>query len=146
MKVRETQSVAETEAFGAELAAQAERGWVIGLSGDLGAGKTAFVRGFARGLGFPGRVHSPTFALLNEYRGGRLPIHHLDLYRLGSAEEVRGAGLEVYLDRPEGVALVEWIGRWGGGEQAAGAGRLRHLSFQHIDEQRRRIEYDDSGA
>lgn len=146
MKALETHSVEETEALGAELAAEAQAGWVIGLSGELGAGKTAFVRGFARGMGYLGRVHSPTFALLNEYRGGRLPIHHLDLYRLGSVEEVRGAGLDEYLERPEGVALVEWIGRWIDGGQPGRARGFRHLSFQHIDEQRRRIEYDDSGA
>lgn len=109
-----THSVTETEALAARLALTAERGWVIGLEGDLGAGKTAFARGFARGLGVEGRVHSPTFALLHEYAGGRWPVHHLDLYRLNSPEDAVGAGLEEYLTRPPGITLVEWAKRWTG--------------------------------
>ena len=72
MTILKSNSVAETEALGESLARTVPTGWVIGLSGELGAGKTAFVRGFARGLGCPARAHSPTFALLNEYEGGRL--------------------------------------------------------------------------
>ena len=60
----------------------------------------------------PARVQSPTFALVNEYRGGRLPLFHLDLYRLATRDEIIAAGLEAYLDRPRGVAVVEWIERW----------------------------------
>lgn len=138
-------SVAETEAFGESLAHAAGRGGVIGLSGDLGAGKTALVRGFARGLGCTGRVHSPTFALLNEYEGGRLRLFHLDLYRLNSPEEVHGAGLEEYLHQPDGVALVEWIERWCG-DAAAGPGKLRRLFLRSLGETLREINYDDAGA
>lgn len=141
-------SVAETEAFGESLARSAQGGWVIGLSGDLGAGKTALVRGFARGLGCTGRVHSPTFALLNEYEGGRLRLFHLDLYRLNSPDEVHGAGLEEYLHQPDGVAVVEWIERWTDGAASAaadGTEKLRRLYLTTLGETVREIVYDDAG-
>ena len=93
MLITQTHSVAETEAAGESFARGVQPGWVIGLSGDLGAGKTAFVRGFARGLGFTGRVHSPTFALLNQYEGGRLSLFHLDLYRLDTRAQIAGAAI-----------------------------------------------------
>lgn len=102
----------ETTGIGEAWGREAQRGWVIGLRGDLGAGKTQLVKGIARGLGCAERVHSPTFALLNEYSGGRLPLFHIDLYRLESREEVIGAGLEDYLTNPDGVTVVEWIDRW----------------------------------
>ncbi|MBI3879239.1 MAG: tRNA (adenosine(37)-N6)-threonylcarbamoyltransferase complex ATPase subunit type 1 TsaE, partial [Verrucomicrobia bacterium] len=91
-------SPAETEALGETWGRAAQRGWVIALSGDLGAGKTQLVRGLARGLGCVARVHSPTFTLLNQYEGGRLPLFHLDLYRLNSPAEIIAAGLESYLE------------------------------------------------
>src|SRR6478735_7690914 len=109
MTLLTSNSPEETAAIGESWGRQAHSGWVIGLMGDLGAGKTQFVKGFARGLGYAGRVASPTFALVNEYSGGRLPLHHLDLYRLDTPEQIRGAGLEEYLFRPDGVAVVEWI-------------------------------------
>ena len=146
MTVHRSHSVAETEAFGESLARTAERGCIIGLSGDLGAGKTALVRGFARGLGCTGRVHSPTFALLNEYEGGRLRLFHLDLYRLNSPDEVHGAGLEEYLHQPDGVAVVEWIERWCGDAPATGSGKLRRLYLRSLGETVREITYDDAGA
>jgi tRNA threonylcarbamoyladenosine biosynthesis protein TsaE len=102
----------ETEALAASWSQRATPGLVIGLLGELGAGKTRWARGFAKGLGYAGRVHSPTFALLNEYSGGRLPIYHLDLYRLENPEQVQGAGLEEYLPNRDGVTLVEWLERW----------------------------------
>ena len=104
-------SPAETETLGAEWGRTAERGLVVGLTGELGAGKTQLVKGLARGLGIPTRVHSPTFALINEYAGGRLRLFHLDLYRLETPEQIRAAGLEEYL-RPDGVAVVEWAEKW----------------------------------
>jgi tRNA threonylcarbamoyladenosine biosynthesis protein TsaE len=106
-----SRSAEETEALAAVRSTQAAPRLVVGLIGDLGAGKTHWARGFARGLGFPGRVHSPTFALLHEY-AGRWPIYHLDLYRLESPEQVFGAGLEEYLPSRDGVTIVEWIERW----------------------------------
>ncbi|MGN8874751.1 tRNA (adenosine(37)-N6)-threonylcarbamoyltransferase complex ATPase subunit type 1 TsaE [Pseudoflavonifractor sp. HCP28S3_F10] len=100
-------SVAETEALGEELARRLEPGAVVAFSGDLGAGKTAFVRGMARGLGIGERVTSPTFTIVNEYEGGRLPLFHFDMYRLGSADELYDIGWEDYLVRG-GVCAVEW--------------------------------------
>lgn len=107
-------SVEETEALGAELAGRLEPGDVVAFTGDLGAGKTAFVRGLARGLGIPDRVTSPTFTIVNEYEGGRLPLFHFDMYRLGSADELYDIGWEDYLARG-GVCAVEWS------EQVSGA-------------------------
>ena len=100
-------SVEETEALGAELAGRLEPGDVVAFTGDLGAGKTAFVRGMAQGLGIPQRVTSPTFAIVNEYEGGRLPLFHFDMYRLNSADDLFDIGWEDYLSRG-GVCAVEW--------------------------------------
>ena len=102
-----TNSPAETEAVGETLAGRLEPGTVIAFTGDLGAGKTAFVRGLARGLGITERVTSPTFTIVNEYEGGRLPLFHFDMYRLGSADELFDIGWEDYLARG-GVCAVEW--------------------------------------
>ena len=102
-----TNSPAETEAAGAALAAQMKPGGVIAFTGDLGAGKPAFTRGLARGLGVEERVTSPTFTIVNEYEGGRLPLFHFDMYRLGSADELFDIGWEDYLARG-GVCAVEW--------------------------------------
>src|SRR6266576_1465391 len=107
-------SPAETESVGEEWGRAALSGWVIGLSGDLGAGKTQLLKGLARGLGAVDRIHSPTFALINEYDSGRLPLFHLDLYRLDTRDQIIGAGLEPYFYRPPGVTVVEWAERWFG--------------------------------
>ena len=87
-------SPAETEALGEALAARLTAGTVVAFTGDLGAGKTAFTRGLARGLGVPDRVTSPTFTIVNEYEGGRLPLFHFDMYRLGSSDELFDIGWE----------------------------------------------------
>ena len=100
-------SAQETEALGERLAARLRPGDVIAYTGDLGAGKTAFTRGLARGLGVADRVTSPTFTIVNEYEGGRLPLFHFDMYRLGSADELFDIGWEDYLCRG-GVCAVEW--------------------------------------
>ena len=100
-------SVEETERLGAAMAEKLPAGSVVAFSGDLGAGKTAFVRGMARGLGVTERVTSPTFTIVNEYEGGRLPLFHFDLYRLGSADELFDIGWEDYLARG-GICAVEW--------------------------------------
>ena len=97
----------ETEALGERLAAHLHPGDVIAYTGDLGAGKTAFTRGLARGLGVTDRVTSPTFTIVNEYEGGRLPLFHFDLYRMDSPEELFDIGWEDYLARG-GVCAVEW--------------------------------------
>ena len=136
------------EAWGRE----SQRGWVIGLSGDLGTGKTQLVKGLAHGLGCSARIHSPTFALVNEYNGGRLPLFHLDLYRLNRREDVFAAGLDDYLLNPEGVTVVEWIERWMPEVQSpkSKAHGLRNITrmvwFETIGEMERRINYEDSGT
>ena len=102
-----TNSPRETEAVGAALAKVLKPGTVIAYRGDLGAGKTAFTRGLARGLGYQEPVTSPTYTIVNEYLGGRLPLFHFDMYRLGSAEDLWDIGWEDYLERG-GICAVEW--------------------------------------
>ena len=101
-----THSERETEAAGAALAAKLPDGAVVAMYGELGSGKTAFVRGMARGMGIGCRVSSPTFTIVNEYEGERTLIH-FDMYRLGSADELWGIGWDDYLDRGA-VCAVEW--------------------------------------
>ena len=146
-------SPAATEALGEQFGRAAGRGWVIALSGDLGAGKTQFVRGVARGLEISSRVHSPTFTLVNEYSGGRLKLFHLDLYRLETAEQIFSAGIEEFLE-PDGVSVIEWAERllekhptsniqhptskWPNGWQ--------RVQIEVVSETERKIIYDDLGA
>jgi tRNA threonylcarbamoyladenosine biosynthesis protein TsaE len=96
----------ETRAIGARLGARLEPGAVVALIGELGAGKTCFLQGVAEGLGVTGEVTSPTFVLVNEYRG-RLPVHHLDAYRTESLTELVDIGVEEMF-HGDGVTLVEW--------------------------------------
>lgn len=100
-------NVTETEALGRQLAAHLHSGDVVAFFGDLGAGKTAFTRGLARGLGCNELVTSPTYTIVNEYLGGRLPLFHFDMYRLRSSEDLWDIGWEDYLAR-NGVCAVEW--------------------------------------
>ena len=93
--------------FAQDFAQRLQAGDVIYLSGTLGAGKTVFTRGLCRGLGYAGRVTSPTFTLVNVYEGGRLPVFHFDLYRLGGAADLEGIGYDEYFDAG-GVCVVEW--------------------------------------
>ena len=102
-----THSPAETEELGCRLGRTLGPGAVVAYFGGLGMGKTAFTRGLARGLGCRGRVTSPTFAIVNEYEGGRLPLFHFDMYRLNSADDLFDIGWEDYLSRG-GVCAVEW--------------------------------------
>ena len=101
---------AETEDLGRRLAAALGPGAVVAYRGDLGMGKTAFTRGLARGLGYEGRVTSPTFTIVNEYEGEGLPLFHFDMYRLEGPEDLFDIGWEDYLDRG-GVCAVEWSER-----------------------------------
>ena len=103
----QTHSPEETEAVGRKLAAQLQPGDVLAYYGDLGAGKTAFTRGLAAGLGVTEPVTSPTYTIVNEYLSGRLPLFHFDMYRLGSADELFDIGWEDYLARG-GICAVEW--------------------------------------
>lgn len=102
-----TNSPEETEKIGAAVGRIIPAGTVLAYRGDLGAGKTAFTRGLARGLGFTEAVTSPTYTIVNEYLGGRLPLFHFDMYRLSSADDLFDIGWEDYLDRG-GVCAVEW--------------------------------------
>ncbi len=102
-----TSSPEETEAIGQMLAQKLQPGTVIAFQGDLGAGKTAFTRGLARGLGSSDRVTSPTYTIVNEYLGGSMPLFHFDMYRLGSSDELFDIGWEDYLERG-GICAVEW--------------------------------------
>jgi tRNA threonylcarbamoyladenosine biosynthesis protein TsaE len=102
-----TSSVEETRALAEAVSGLARPGDVVVLAGDLGAGKTAFVQGFGRGLGVTARITSPTFTLVHVYDDGRLPIHHLDVYRLDQLSEALDLGLAEMLD-DGGVVLVEW--------------------------------------
>jgi tRNA threonylcarbamoyladenosine biosynthesis protein TsaE len=159
-------SPAETAALGEQWGRAAASGLVIGLCGDLGAGKTQLVKGLARGLGIAARVHSPTFALVNIYNGGRLTLFHLDLYRLETREQILTAGLEEYL-KPNGVTVVEWAERWFGEvrshKSAVSSQQLsvisqpspvtdhqlplpfRLVQIDVLSETERRIIYEDSG-
>jgi tRNA threonylcarbamoyladenosine biosynthesis protein TsaE len=124
---------------------------VFSLSGDLGAGKTVLVRGLARGLGIPAGIHSPTFALLHEYGGGRYPLFHIDLYRLETEQAIRRAGLEEYLVPIVAVTVVEWGERWFGGVTeevplGRGARILRRVLLTCKGERERQITYEDIGA
>ena len=135
-----TQSEAETAAVGSDLARSLTDGSVVLLIGDLGAGKTAFVRGLAAGLGIdPAVVSSPTFTLVQEYRGGRLPLHHVDLYRLRSIE-VDDLGLDE-LTLEGGVTAIEWPDRLP--RDFASAVRVR---IEHGDGDTRTIQIDDIGT
>jgi len=139
-------SPAATEALGEKFGRAAARGLVIALSGDLGAGKTQFVKGLARGLGITSRVHSPTFTLVNEYGGGRLKLFHLDLYRLETAEQIWSAGIEEFLE-PDGVAVVEWAERIFASEHPTSkCENVRKVQIEILNETERKIIYDDFGA
>lgn len=139
-------SPAETVSLGREWAGQAQLGWLIGLSGDLGAGKTQLVNGLAAGLGVARRASSPTFTLIHEYSGGRLPMFHLDLYRLETRDQVIAAGLEPYLIRPRGVAVVEWIEHWLGCDGLPPGGFYRRVQIKTLGETEREIIYEDFGG
>ncbi len=107
MREQHSKSEAETEAIGAALAQTLSAGDVLAFRGDLGVGKTAFVRGLARGLGIAKAITSPTFTIVNEYEEGRLPLFHFDMYRLSSSEELFDIGWEDFLARG-GICAVEW--------------------------------------
>ena len=128
-----TKNEAETEALGADFAAALPGGSVVAMYGDLGAGKTAFVRGMARGMGLDAHVCSPTFTIVNEYLGA-LPLFHFDMYRLSSADELFDIGWEDYLARG-GVCAVEWS------ENVDGAfeGDEIRVTFEKLSDTERRI-------
>lgn len=136
--------VQETRRIGEEILRRTGRGWVIGLEGDLGTGKTQLVQGLAVALGVRGRVQSPTFALAREHRDGLYPLFHLDLYRLVGTEEIRAAGLEEYFMPTEGISVVEWYDRW----QGPPPPRLCRVHLLQTGDTTRRITlfHDPSGS
>jgi len=164
-------SPAETEALGEAWGRTAQHGLVIALCGELGAGKTQLVKGLARGLEIPERVHSPTYTLLNIYRDGRFTLFHLDLFRLENQEQISAAGLDEYL-QPNGVTVIEWADIWLGYNKALSAHHpntrfsglhspgtdprnpgeralpaiLRWVEIEIISETERRFTYEDFGA
>jgi tRNA threonylcarbamoyladenosine biosynthesis protein TsaE len=141
--------VAETLAFGETWGREAKPGLVIGLSGDLGAGKTQLVKGIARGMGVKERIASPTFALVNIYQGGGLSLYHLDLFRLDTREQILAAGLDQYFES-DGVSVIEWPERWfelppsSRGDSGASP-RFRWARIETLSETSRRIHYEDFG-
>ena len=136
-----SQSLEETQAFGARVGALAQRGDLFCLEGDLGAGKTSFAQGLGRGLGIADAIHSPTFILANEHRGGRLPLYHLDVYRVASVGEAMGFGLDDYL-AGDGVCVIEWAEKIRGALPA----ECLWISFEHHGENARKISMQAKGA
>ena len=137
-EVHESNSVAQTEAVAASLAQTLRGGECLALHGDLGAGKTQFVRGLVRGLGGnPRAVSSPTFVLLNVYDSGRLKVYHLDAYRVGGADDFESIGFTELLAQG-GVVVVEWAARV---ESLLPPDRIR-VTILPTSEQSRRIEID----
>jgi len=130
-----TQSEAETAAVGRELASSLGAGDVVLLYGDLGAGKTAFTKGLAEGLGVSrDEVSSPTFTLMQEYRGGRLPLFHVDLYRLNDPREIDDLGLEEIA--ADGVLAIEWADKL---PARLAPPRAIAVRFAHLDGDRRSV-------
>lgn len=129
--------------MGEQFGRQAHSGLVIALSGELGAGKTQFVKGLARGLEVSGRVHSPTFTLVNEYSGGRLTLYHLDLYRLETRAQILSAGIEEYL-QPAGVSVIEWAERIY--DLPLAIPKLKCVYIEIVSDTERSISHDDIGA
>jgi tRNA threonylcarbamoyladenosine biosynthesis protein TsaE len=131
-----TESAAETEALGAELAARLEPGDVVVVSGEVGAGKTTLIRGACRALGVEGPVTSPTFTIGQRYEGGRVPVSHLDLYRLEGLADEDPALLDDYL-APGAIAFVEWPAV---AEPELAGRRVVAVRLAHVGGDRREVE------
>lgn len=140
MAIFVSHSEAETEAIGKRLGQSVNAGSVVALYGGLGMGKTALTRGIAAGLGIHDPVSSPTFTLVNEYGGGRLPLFHFDMYRLKTADELFDIGWEEYLERG-GVCVLEWSERV---EEALDGDCIR-VELRRIDENSREIRIGEDG-
>ncbi len=133
-------SAEQTQRLGDRLGELARAGDLFCLEGDLGSGKTCFVQGLGRGLRIPGAIHSPTFILANEHRGGRLPLAHLDVYRVRGADEAIGFGLEDYLNE-DGVCVIEWAEKI---REALPPDKL-WITFQHRGESERGLAFQGTG-
>ena len=147
-----SKSPSDTHALGEQWGKTARDPWLIGIHGDLGAGKTHLVKGIAQGLEIPRKIQSPTFSLVNEYFDGRVPFFHLDFYRLDTPEQIIRAGLDQYLFDPQGVVAVEWIERYFPEKAAFEKFCRDELSFsfrnvyiETLGPEERCIHYDDFG-
>lgn len=135
-----TKSPAETETFAEGFAKTLKGGEIIAFKGSMGMGKTCFTRGLAKGLGFTGQVTSPTFALVNEYIGGRLPLYHFDMFRIEGWEDLYSCGYFDYMEMG-GVIAAEWS------ENIEGAlsGKVINVTISQIDENTRKIILEGEG-
>ena len=131
---------AETRQYGIQLGQLVRSGEVILLYGNLGAGKTHLTQGIAEGLGITGAVRSPTFTLVNEYQEGRLPLYHIDLYRLAGDGDIATIGLDDYFDE-EGIVVVEWPEK---GQTWLPTDAL-HIHITHLSDETRSFELNASG-
>jgi tRNA threonylcarbamoyladenosine biosynthesis protein TsaE len=131
-------SPAETAFAGRDAAAHLRSGDVIALEGDLGAGKTQWVKGLAVGLGCDSAVTSPTFTLIHEYTGGRFPLYHIDCYRLETPEELLAIGLDEYLDG-RGIVVIEWADKF----PDLIPGHAHWIRFSIGEAEKRTIDYED---
>lgn len=134
-RVYTTGSPEETEALGERLSKELNEGDRVALVGELGGGKTRFVRGVARGLGSKGFIKSPSFTIINIYEGGRLPLYHIDLYRISRAGDVFETGIEEYI-YGKGISIIEWADK----APAILDDCTLVISFSHAGETRRTIE------
>ncbi len=129
-----TKSEKETEALGEQLAKTLEGGTTVAFLGSMGMGKTCFIRGIARGMGYTGEVTSPTFSLVNEYLGGRLNLYHFDMYRVSHWEDLYSTGFFDYLEQG-GILLVEWSEN----VKAAIPNDALFINIERIDDTTRKI-------
>lgn len=138
MNTHKTKSPDETFELARKFAQRLKIGDVLALEGELGAGKTRFVQGIAAGLGVPDNVYvrSPTFAILNEYNGGRLTLYHFDFYRLVNPSELMDIGVEEYIDG-NGITVIEWADRFPG----ALPKRTQHIKFAIVSDDVREIAW-----
>jgi tRNA threonylcarbamoyladenosine biosynthesis protein TsaE len=135
-----THSAEQTQRIGERLGNRARAGDLFFLEGELGAGKTCFAQGLGRGLGIVEEINSPTFILANEHRGGRLTLYHLDVYRVHSADEAIGIGLDDYLSS-DGVCVIEWAEKIRTALPAEGL----WIAFRHVDENSRELKFTATG-
>lgn len=133
-------SAEQTQRFGERLGNLARAGDLFFLQGDLGAGKTCFAQGLGRGLGIVEEINSPTFILANEHRGGRLTLYHLDVYRVRSADEAIGIGLDDFLSG-DGVCVIEWAEKI----RAALPDERLWIAFRHVDADSRELKFTATG-
>ena len=137
-EIFESKSAEETEAIGRELAGTLKGGDVVTLTGELGAGKTTLTKGIAKALGIDGYVKSPSYTLINVYESGRLPLNHIDLYRIEGEIDLEGLGLEEYI-YSDGVSVIEWAERLSSDILPE---EVIEVTISHIDGDSRRIEIE----